>query len=142
MSGEVTVFGAGLHNGCERRLRFPAECAGRVRARNESAPVPGALPIQPVGVSGSDLGLDLQELAGTRDRDRPKLHRLRNLAYEVDVQEPVLQPRAFDLVGGYAATAVLSVSAMACFLSLAPLASLMAYEAGARPDHPITGSPA
>ena len=36
--------------------------------------------------SGSDLGrLDLQELAGICDRNRPRLHRLRNLAHEVDV---------------------------------------------------------
>jgi hypothetical protein len=31
-----------------------------------------------------------------RDRDRPRLHRLRDLALEVDVQEPVLQPCALD----------------------------------------------
>src|SRR6202521_4684625 len=49
-------------------------------------------------VSGSDLGrFDLQKLAGARDWDRPRLHRLRNLAHEVDVQETVLQARAFDL---------------------------------------------
>ena len=36
--------------------------------------------------SGSDLGrFDLQKLAGARDWDRPRLHRLRNLAHEVDV---------------------------------------------------------
>jgi len=47
---------------------------------------PGRSQIQPVKVSGSDLGrLDLQKLAGARDRDRPRLHRLRNLAHEVDV---------------------------------------------------------
>ena len=47
----------------------------------------GALPkIQPVRASGSDLGrLDVQDFAGTRDRDRPRLHRLRDLAHEVDV---------------------------------------------------------
>ena len=56
-------------------------------AQNESAPETEALPnFQPVRASGSDLGrLDLQELAGTCDRDRPRLHRLRNLAHEVDV---------------------------------------------------------
>src|ERR1700730_5413151 len=42
---------------------------------------------QAVGISR----LDLQELAGTRDRDRPRLHGLGNLAHELDVQEPVLQ---------------------------------------------------
>jgi hypothetical protein len=37
-------------------------------------------------VSGGDLGrLDLQKLAGARDRDHPRLHRLGNLAHEVDV---------------------------------------------------------
>jgi hypothetical protein len=51
-----------------------------------------------VQISGSGLGrLDLQELTGARDRDRPGLHRLRDLAREVDVQEPVLQARALDL---------------------------------------------
>src|ERR1700732_2176052 len=76
---------------------------------NKSNPVPGAQTgahgksrgapkIQPASASGSDLGrLDLQELAGTRDRDRPRLHGLRNLAHELDVQEPVLQARALDL---------------------------------------------
>ena len=39
-----------------------------------------------LSASGSDLGrLNLQEFAGTCDRDRPRLHRLRNLAHEVDV---------------------------------------------------------
>jgi hypothetical protein len=47
---------------------------------------PGRSQIQSASASGSDLGrLDLQELAGTYDRDRPRLHRLRNLAHEVDV---------------------------------------------------------
>src|SRR5207344_389326 len=58
----------------------------------------GAPKIQPASASGSDLGrLDLQELAGTYDRDRPRLHRLWNFAHEVDVEEPVLQARALDL---------------------------------------------
>jgi hypothetical protein len=67
--------------------------------QNESVPENGgARKIQPVGASGSDLGgLDLQELAGARDRDRPRLHCLRDLAHEVDVQEAVLQARALDL---------------------------------------------
>ena len=75
-----------------------AACPQSVLAasRNESAPFRGA-PDQ-TGWPGSDLGrLDLQEFAGTRERDRPRLHRLRNLVHKVDVQEPVLQPRAFDL---------------------------------------------
>ena len=41
--------------------------------------------------SGSDLGrLDLQDPAEARNRDRPRLHGLWDLAHEVDVQEPVL----------------------------------------------------
>src|ERR1700730_11143259 len=64
----------------------------------QSAPDCGAPPNFKSKNSGSDLGrLDLQKLAGARDRDRPGLHRLRNLAHEVDVQEPVLQDRALDL---------------------------------------------
>ena len=52
---------------------------------------PGAPKLHPVRPSGGELGrLDLQDLAGTRVRDRPRLHRLWNLAHEVDVQEPVL----------------------------------------------------
>jgi hypothetical protein len=75
---------------------FHLQHAGRT---NESAPETGALPtFNRVRASGCDLSrLDLQKLAGTRDRDRPRLHRLRNLAHEVDVQEPVLQARALDL---------------------------------------------
>jgi hypothetical protein len=47
---------------------------------------PGRSQNSTASASGSDLGrLDLQELAGTCDRDRPRLHRLRNIAYEVDV---------------------------------------------------------
>src|SRR6266508_3255929 len=58
--------------------------ARRVRSK-KSAPETGALP-KFAGASGSDLGrLDLQKLAGARDWDRPRLHRLRNLAHEVDV---------------------------------------------------------
>ena len=53
--------------------------------QKESAPETGALP-KFITASGSDLGrLDLQKLAGARDWDRPRLHRLRNLAHEVDV---------------------------------------------------------
>ena len=53
--------------------------------QNESAPETGALP-KFVRASGSDLGrLDLQTLTGACDRDRPRLHRLRNLAHKVDV---------------------------------------------------------
>ena len=53
---------------------------------------------QLVRISGGDLGrFDLQQLAGARDGDRPRFHRLRNLAHEIDVQESVLHDRALDL---------------------------------------------
>src|SRR5215216_4418471 len=66
--------------------------------QNESAPKPGRSPTSTGQTSGSDLGrLDLQELTGARDRNRPGLHRLWDLAHEVDVQKPVLQARALDL---------------------------------------------
>jgi hypothetical protein len=69
--------------------------AGRT---NESAPKAGRSQNSTGRASGSDLGrLDLQELAGACDRDRPRLHGLGNLAHELDVQEPVLQARALDL---------------------------------------------
>lgn len=73
---------------------------------HESAPETGALP-KFVRASGGDFGrLDLQKLAGARDWDRPRLHRLRNLAHKVDVQEPVLQARPLylDMVGELEAT--------------------------------------
>jgi type I restriction enzyme R subunit len=71
-------------------------CFLMITSTSMSMPVPGAqtkAPRKPgrsqnssASASGSDLGrLDLQELAGTCDRDRPRLHRLRNLAHEVDV---------------------------------------------------------
>jgi hypothetical protein len=48
----------------------------------------GAPKLHPALPSGNDLGRsDLQDLAGARDRDRPRLHRLWDLAHEVDVQE-------------------------------------------------------
>jgi hypothetical protein len=50
----------------------------------------GAPKLHPVRPSGGELSrLDLQDFAGTRDRDRPRLHRLWDLAHEVDVQESV-----------------------------------------------------
>jgi hypothetical protein len=62
------------------------------------APTTGALP----NCRRSDLqaatlvGLDLQDPAGARNRDRPRLHRLWDLAHEVDLQEPVVS-RTLDL---------------------------------------------
>ena len=51
----------------------------------------GAPKLQAVRPSGSQLGrLDLQDPAGARNRDRPRLHRLWDLAHQVDVEEPVL----------------------------------------------------
>src|SRR5215216_996925 len=61
-------------------------------------PKPGRSQTSTGQTSGSDFGwLDLQELTGARDRDRPGLHRLWDLAHEFDVQKPVLQARALDL---------------------------------------------
>ena len=76
-------------------------------SRQEAPGKVGALPSQPVRTSGGGLGrLNLQNLAGTCDRDRPGLHRLRDLANEIDVQEPVLQPCALyhNVVGKLKAT--------------------------------------
>src|SRR6266702_5280277 len=78
-----------------RRLWFP-KIRSSLTSTTEAMPVPGAQTkaprkwgapkIQPGRASGSGLGrLELQELAGICDRDRPRLHRLRNLAHEVDV---------------------------------------------------------
>jgi len=65
---------------------LPPERHKRKRPDNRGAPK-----LHPVRSSGGELGrLDLQDFAGTRDRDRPGLHRLWDLAHEVDVQEPVL----------------------------------------------------
>ena len=49
---------------------------------------------------GGDLGLDLLDL-GAVDRDGARLRGLRDLAYEVDMQESVLEARALhlDVVG-------------------------------------------
>ena len=55
-------------------------------SQNESAPETGALQNFTVRASGRDLGwLDLQTFAGASDWDCPWLHRLRNLALEVNV---------------------------------------------------------
>jgi hypothetical protein len=46
----------------------------------------GAPKMQLVRASGSDLGrLHLQKPTGACNRDRPRLHRLRDLAHELDV---------------------------------------------------------
>ena len=42
------------------------------------------------GQAAALIGSTLQDLAGPRDRDRPRFHGLRDLTHEVDVQEPVL----------------------------------------------------
>src|SRR5271156_3002011 len=70
--------------------RCPAGAHKRKRPDNRGAPK-----WQAVKPSGGDLGR--LDFAGTRDRDRPRLHRLWDLAHEVDVQEPVLQARTLDL---------------------------------------------
>ena len=62
------------------------------RHKTKSAPTTGAAPkLHPARPSGGELSrLNLQYFAGTRDWDYPRLHRLWDLAHEVDVQEPVL----------------------------------------------------
>jgi hypothetical protein len=73
----------------------------------------GAPKLHPVRSSGGELGrLDLQDFAGARDRDRPGLHCLWDLAHEVDVQQPVLQARTLNLhmVGELEATFEVYVS--------------------------------
>ena len=58
---------------------------------------PGRSQNQTFATSGSELSrLDLKHQAGTGDRNHPRLHRLRDLACEFDMQETVLQARTFD----------------------------------------------
>ena len=60
-------------------------------AQTKAPRQPGAPKLHPVRSSGGELGrLDFQDFAGARDRDRPGLHCLWDLAHQVDVQEPVL----------------------------------------------------
>src|ERR1700730_3929970 len=64
----------------------PHSCRSYSAHKRKRPGIRGAPKIQPVRASGGDLGrLDLQKLTGACDRDRPSLHRLRNLALEVDV---------------------------------------------------------
>src|SRR6202040_1506187 len=59
--------------------------ARRIRAKRKRPGNRDAPKFQPVRASGSDLGrFDLQKLTGARDWDRPRLHRLRDLAHEAD----------------------------------------------------------
>src|SRR3984893_18582098 len=84
-----------------RRTYIPATWCGS-SPENRGTPK-----FQAARTSGGGLGrLDLQNLAGARDRDRPGLHCLRDLTHKVDVQEPVLQPCALDqnMVGKLDAT--------------------------------------
>src|ERR1700747_195874 len=63
---------------------MPSGAHKRKRPDNRGAPK-----LHPVRSSGGELGrLDLQDFAGARDRDRPGLHCLWDLAHQVDVQEP------------------------------------------------------
>jgi len=68
---------------CHSSIRLLFVASGQ----NESAPETGTLPnFNRSEPSGSDLGrFDLEKLTGARDRDRPRLHRLRDFAHEVDV---------------------------------------------------------
>src|SRR5215216_1050328 len=77
------------------------------RRSKRKRPETGALPNFNRQTSSSDLGrLDLQELTGARDRNRPGLHRLWDFAHKLDVQKPILQAGALnlDMVGELEAT--------------------------------------
>ena len=70
----------------------------KLGAQTKAPQYRGAPKLHPVRSSGGELGRqDLQDFAGTRDRDRPRLHCLWDLAHEVDVQEPVLEAGTLDL---------------------------------------------
>src|SRR5271155_565697 len=72
---------------------MPSWARKRKRPDNRGAPK-----LHPVRTSRGELGrLDVQHFAGTRDRYRPGLHCLWDLAHKVDVQEPILQARTLDL---------------------------------------------
>src|SRR5208282_3309775 len=59
---------------------------------------PGRSRTSIVRLSRGDLGrLALKDLFGGRYGNRPGLHRLWDHPQEVDLQKPVLQPRALDL---------------------------------------------
>jgi hypothetical protein len=88
------VNGAGKKADIQGRIsQLKAQTRPKFAARMirgcSSRPVKTKAPRKPErsqNASGSDLGrLDLQKLAGARDWDGPRLHRLRNLAHEVDV---------------------------------------------------------
>src|SRR5215216_3682121 len=81
-NGAGPVFCAVIHASLDRsRSSFAS-------GQNESAPKPGRSQTSTGQTSGSDLGrLDLQELTGARNRNRPGLHRLWDFAHEVDVQK-------------------------------------------------------
>jgi len=72
------------HENCAELLT--SEEARRVQPKRKRPGNRGARKIQQVRGSSRDLGrLDLQKLAGTRDRNRPRLHGLRNLAHKINV---------------------------------------------------------
>src|SRR5438046_1006543 len=80
VTGGTSVFRAPLRVPLEYQTLLVAS------GQNESAPETGTLPNFNRSESGSDLGrFYLQKLTGARDWDRPRLHRLRDLAHEVDV---------------------------------------------------------
>jgi hypothetical protein len=67
-----------------RGERFGTTC--RVRSKRKRPGHRSAPEFNGLSASGNGLRrLDLQKLAGACDRDRPRLHRLWNLAHEVDV---------------------------------------------------------
>src|SRR5947207_11364236 len=82
-AGKLAVAAQVFSERTSRAARV-SDFARRVRAKRKRPGNRGAPKFQPVRDSGSDLGrFDLQKLAGARDWDRPRLHRLRDLAHEV-----------------------------------------------------------
>ena len=93
------------------------------RGAQTKAPRQPALPncIRSDLQAASLVGWTSRRLAGVRDRDRPGLHCLSDLAHEVDVQEPVLQARTLDLHSLKWWHAVLAVVTVKITLSIAAL---------------------
>jgi hypothetical protein len=77
-NGDIAAVGAVISGG---EPRFVGRSCNYARHTNESAPENQGAPNFKVKASGSDLGrLDVQDFGGARDRDRPRLHGLRDLA--------------------------------------------------------------
>jgi hypothetical protein len=72
-------------------LKHPSSCYLEQPAKPKAPQNRGAPTIQPGSISGGDLGrLGFEEFTGVCYRDCPRLHGLRDLAHQVDMQQPVL----------------------------------------------------